>query len=183
MSVCLAVTKGVAVTSLGLYAGILTCGTVLCYSSPVHAILSSLDIVSQTHLKAIINNVATTSGVLGFISSASFAVSYFGLPKIWKHPYLIYGMIVPPLVSTYLCIYRASWTHRTLLSDEENDSTSIKMEDLDNSTVDLGKTSTENLKYIKSVCKKIGIHLSVASVVSTLGLLQSVIGIYGEGQF
>ncbi|SMN22650.1 similar to Saccharomyces cerevisiae YGR049W SCM4 Potential regulatory effector of CDC4 function [Maudiozyma saulgeensis] len=184
MSVCLAVTKGVAVTSLGLYAGILTTGTVLCYSKPVQILISSLDIISQTQLNLIINNVATTTGILGALSSTCFAFSYFGLPKIWKHPYLVYGMLIPPIVSTYLCIYRASWNRKTLLSDDNNDISTIKMEDLDNSTVDLGKNhNSDNLKNTNKICKKIGIHLSLASILSTLGLLQSVVGLYGEGQF
>lgn len=189
MSVCLAVTKTLAISSLGLYAGILTTSTIIINSSPTHIILSSLDIITQTQLKKLINNIVTSTGIIGTFSSFCFAISYFGLPTIWKHPYLIYGMSIPPIITTYLCLYRASWTKKTIISQDEevNDTKAILMEDLDDSIVDLNDKNNSinesNLQYIKKNCYRIGIHLTISSIISVLGLAQSIVGVYGEGQF
>mgnify|MGYP003365359897 CR=1 FL=1 len=189
MSVCLAVTKTLAISSLGLYAGILTTSTIIINSNPTHIILSSLDIITQTQLKKLINNIVTTTGIIGTFSSFCFAISYFGLPNIWKHPYLIYGMSIPPILTTYLCLYRANWTKKTIISkdNEINDTKAILMKDLDDSIVDLNDSNNSineaNLNYIKKNCKKISIHLAISSFISILGLAQSIIGVYGEGQF
>ena len=162
MSVCLAVTKTLAISSLGVYAGILTTSTIIINSNPTHVILSSLDIITQTQLKKLINNIVTSTGIIGTFSSLCFAISYFGLPKIWKHPYLLYGMSIPPIITTYLCLYRASWTKQTILSQQQqkdeidtqiNDSKAILMKDLDDSIVDLNDDQKDpinesNLLYV-----------------------------------
>ncbi|KAG0663430.1 Autophagy- protein 33 [Maudiozyma exigua] len=194
MSVCLAVTKTLAISSLGVYAGILTTSTIIINSNPTHVILSSLDIITQTQLKKLINNIVTSTGIIGTFSSLCFAISYFGLPKIWKHPYLLYGMAIPPIITTYLCLYRANWTKQTILSPQKeetdtqiNDSKAILMKDLGDSIVDLNDQkdpiNESNLLYIKKICKRIGLHLTISSVISILGLAQSIVGVYGEGQF
>ncbi|GMM57146.1 Atg33 protein [Maudiozyma humilis] len=198
MSVCLAVTKTIAISSLGLYAGLL--GTsALALSSPATAvILGGLDVVSASELNRLANRLATTSGVLATISTLSFAVSYFGLPKVWQHPYLLYGMAIPPLVTTYLCLYRASWRRQELLDEaaggnDASEKQAIEMQDVDGSPVDLGaQDSTASAQsaessVISSVFAKnlgrVACHLAGGAFLATLAFAQSVVGVYGEGQF
>lgn len=94
MSVCLAVTKTIAVSSLGLYCGILSTTTTV-------ALVTPLDVL-VTHFKKPFKRVVGLSGVLAGLSSVFFAVSYFGAPVAWRHPYLLYGMCVGPLSVGYL---------------------------------------------------------------------------------
>lgn len=94
MSVCLAVTKTIAVSSLGLYCGILSTTTTV-------ALVTPLDVL-VTHFKKPFKRVVGFSGVLAGLSSVFFAVSYFGAPVAWRHPYLLYGMCVGPLSVGYL---------------------------------------------------------------------------------
>lgn len=189
MSVCLAVTKTIAISSLGLYAGLLGTSALVISSPATAVILGGLDVVAAAELGRLANRVATTSGVLATISTIGFAVSYFGLPKIWQHPYLLYGMAIPPLVSTYLCLYRASWRRQELL-DETGDASSnkaIEMQEVDGSPVDLGASQDSATPLGSNAFSKnlgrVACHIAGGALLATLAFAQSVIGVYGEGQF
>lgn len=80
MSVCLTVTKSIALVSAGLNSG-------LCFGG----VFQPKDDVSG---KAI--NINTTGreiaiGLLSSLSAAFYGASYFGAPTQWKHPYLLYA--------------------------------------------------------------------------------------------
>ncbi|CAL9729367.1 autophagy-related protein 33 [Monosporozyma unispora] len=210
MSLCLGIIKGVAVSSLGLYAGILSASTVLSFSKSTSIILSNLDVISKAQLTNLINKIFQIGNVIGTISTTFFGLSYFGAPKIWKHPYLIYGMLTAPLSTLYLFYVKRSTENKLRLqrdsttsnqqpiniSDEENNDTT-NYHSVDESVVDLGKktppqsqsssnndvTNTLVLQNTKSFCNSIGRKLFFATVVSLAGLTQSVIGVYGEGNF
>ncbi|KAM3161235.1 Autophagy-related protein 33 [Lachancea thermotolerans] len=95
MSVCLAVTKTVAVSSLGIYCGMLTSACVASYAAPV-------DVLTQLAKPA--RAIARVGGALAAASSAFFALSYFGAPAHWRHPYLLYGMLVAPVSAAYVAV-------------------------------------------------------------------------------
>ena len=184
MSVCLCVIKSIAVSSLGLYAGILTTSTVLSSLSPTATILSSLDIVTRTHLKPLLNKLFLTANVFGSVATGFFAMSYFGAPPAVRHPYLFYSMLVAPLSSIYLYIVKSNIERETLVQGDDTSAdtarTSIKLSE---------SSETEDEAYTGAVptlgkrsLRAVG-HLLLATTVAVLGFTQSVVGLYGEGQF
>ena len=94
MSVCLAITKGIAVSSIGLYSGLLTSASLITSTTPLEVLTGSL---SPT--LAALKNAATA---LGAFASTFFCVSFFGAPPSLRHPYLLYGMLAAPLSSFVL---------------------------------------------------------------------------------
>ncbi|EDO18202.1 hypothetical protein Kpol_543p32 [Vanderwaltozyma polyspora DSM 70294] len=203
MSVCLGVTKTIAVSSLGLYAGLLTTTTLVTASAPIDLLLPRTNenpIVN--YFKSIVCSVGKISTVLSGLSTIFFGASYFGSPLSLRHPYLIYGMVIAPISAAYL--YGASlFAHRHPSADQEKNNSPSPA--LDDSTVDLGKdfkhpkitpgeagkcpfgsktsieASSESSR--KNCNASIVAHLSVVTVFTILGFVQSVVGLYGEGHF
>lgn len=189
MSVCLVITKSIAVSSLGLYAGLLTTSSVVSASNYMGKIVSTFDLVSLANLKSLIKSITNVSTGLGIISSLFFGFSYFGAPMYMRHPYLIYGMVASPLASLYLKLV-------SLKFDKDNeklnsgDHESIKLQDLDNSVVDLGKNATASpTQSVPTTIAPVQLtagftkHLLISSGITMLGFIQSVVGLNGENQF
>ena len=186
MSVCLCVIKSVAVSSLGLYAGILTTSTVLSSLSPTATILSSLDIVTKTQLKPLLNKLFLTANVFGAVATGFFAMSYFGAPPAVRHPYLFYSMLVAPLSSLYLYIVKSNVERETLVQRDDDTSsdrtrTSIKLSESSETETEAYTGGTVPVLGKRSL-RAVG-HLLLATTVAVLGFTQSVVGLYGEGQF
>lgn len=187
--VCLAITKGVAASSLGLYAGILTGATVLCRETATSVIIASLDVVTQANVNKLVDRFCHVTTVLGTLATGFFAMSYFIPTDHWRHPYLIYGMLTTPLTSLYLFAMKNRYKKKSILQNGgSNDTSTITMNDLDDSVVDL-KTDKTALQIdqvaitrnVAAKCNNITKHLAAASIVSILGFAQSVVGMYGEG--
>ncbi|CCF56062.1 hypothetical protein KAFR_0A06270 [Kazachstania africana CBS 2517] len=193
MSVCLAITKTVAVSSLGLSAGLLTTSSIISSRNDFLNLLTSLDIVSQYKLSKLVVSLQTVSNWLSGLASVGFGVSYFAVNlDFLKHPYLLYGMILSPLSSVYLYYVKHSIQRKLSLQEiRGDDKPSIKLNIMDDSIVDLGpdenhtkidngdSSKTRNLSPLKTINR----HLWFASSISILTFIQSVVGIYGEGQF
>lgn len=202
MSVCLAVTKGIAVTSLGLYAGVLTTTTLVSYITP-------LEVLSQ-HLSHVVCKIGEVASVLGTLSTAFFAASYFGAPPHLRHPYLLYGALVAPVSAIYLWgISRCNHKYYCHKKSQEPEKKTPSPQ-LSESVVDLGNeskpptghpaitndgskcpfgsaavthspSSTDAHRPAKCQRKIIG-HLSLITIATIAGFASSVIGVYGEGQ-
>lgn len=216
MSLCLGVTKTVAISSLGLYAGILSTSTILSFNKSTSIILSNLDIINKAQIKQIINNVFQFGNIVGFLSTTFFGLSYFGAPNYWKHPYLLYGMLVSPLSNLYLFYLKRSIENKLRIQSINNNNNNntvinndgskpiqisenfIDSNKSDHSTneslVDLGQTRSLSpsiqsgiddilLKNTRSFCNSIALRLLFTTTFSIVGLVQSVIGVYGEGNF
>ncbi|CAL9733851.1 autophagy-related protein 33 [Monosporozyma servazzii] len=207
MSVCLGVIKGFAISSLGIYTGILSTSTIIAFTKPTSTILASLDIISKAQLTTLINEVFKVGNVIGAISTTLFGLSYWGAPKRWRHPYLLYAMLTTPLSTLYLYYVKKSIENRLRLQQAKTDSKPIDIADenntvdesIDGSVVDLGQKSTPPSSPAPSsrsitvndatvqnnalFCNSIGRKLLVTTVVSIAGLTQSIIGVYGEGYF
>lgn len=205
MSVCLAVTKTVAVSSLGIYCGMLTSACVASYAAPV-------DVLTQLAKPA--RAIARVGGALAAVSSALFALSYFGAPAHWRHPYLLYGMLVAPVSAAYVAVVaRVRGAHcRRACEKRRAQSASVPASTpasaapepaLDDSVVDLGAaaaaaesapethvTSAEHVPVSHHVtpasaaCARAAArHAAVLLLPAAAGLLGSVLGLYGEGLF
>lgn len=205
MSVCLGITKGIAVSSLGLYAGILTTSTILTYASP-------LDVISQ-HLRSAVCKVGEAASALGALSTGFFALSFFGAPSHLRHPYLIYSALVAPVSALYLWgISRCSHKCHAKSKDERTaqEKAQGKSHDanppLSDSVVDLGAekipqghpavkegakcpmgsaavthSPAETDHARTPACKiKFARHLALVTGIAVAGFVQSVIGLYGE---
>ncbi|SCU79012.1 LAME_0A06832g1_1 [Lachancea meyersii CBS 8951] len=96
MSVCLAVTKTIAVSSLGIYCGTLCSATILAQFTPMDVIKSQLMGPAKI--------VARVAASLATVSSIFFGLSFFGAPAHLRHPYLLYGMLVAPISSVYMAL-------------------------------------------------------------------------------
>lgn len=213
MSVCLAVTKTIAVSSLGLYCGILSTTTTV-------ALVTPLDVL-VTHFKKPFKRVVGLSGVLAGLSSVFFAVSYFGAPVAWRHPYLLYGMCVGPLSVGYLagvtvlsrcrCQRRREAAADATVAGEPLDVVAAAATDDDDdaelgeSLVDLGNSEhhdkspqavsqhqditpqrgecAEKRGSARGIQSTMVFQLCLLTGVSLLGFVQSVVGVHGEGLF
>ncbi|EJS43648.1 scm4p [Saccharomyces arboricola H-6] len=94
MQVSPAVVKGIAVSSLGLYAGILTSSTVISITTPIN-------ILTQ-HLKNVLCTLGCWSTVLGGLATTAFGISYYLAPPGERQNYLLCGLGVAPLSAAYL---------------------------------------------------------------------------------
>lgn len=81
-------------SSLGIYAGILTTGTICTYMVPI-------DVITK-HLRSVVCRVGEVASALGLLSTGFFSLSYFGAPSHLRHPYLIYSALVAPASALYL---------------------------------------------------------------------------------
>lgn len=202
MSVCLGITKGIAVSSLGLYAGILTTSTILTYASPV-------DVITE-HLRAAVCKVGEAASVLGALSTGFFALSFFGAPPHLRHPYLIYSALVAPASALYLwgisrCSHKCHAKKQSKEKTPERESQN-PTPTLSDSVVDLGaeklpqghpavkegskcplgnaavtNAPAETDRARTPGCKnKIVTHLAIVTGFAVIGFVQSVIGVYGE---
>ncbi|CUS22722.1 LAQU0S06e04566g1_1 [Lachancea quebecensis] len=205
MSVCLAVTKTVAVSSLGIYCGMLTSACVASYAAPV-------DVLTQLARPA--RAIARVGGALAAVSSAFFALSYFGAPAHWRHPYLIYGMLVAPVSAAYVAVVARTRSARCRRACEKRRAKSASTpaptpasaaseSALGDSVVDLGaaaaaaETAPEDhvtpsdhvpgsphVTPSSAACARAAArHVAVLLVPAAAGLLGSVLGLYGEGLF
>lgn len=209
MSLCLGITKTIAISSLGLYAGILSTTTILSFNKHTSIILSGLDIINKAQIKQIINKVFQFGNVIGGLSTTFFGLSYFGAPDYWKHPYLLYGMLIAPISNLYLYYLKRSIESKLRVQsthDKENVTGSgpkpIQITDDNESTtsnpstnesiVDLGQNRSQSpstdsnieiLQNTRSFCNSIGTRLLFTTTISIIGFVQSVMGVYGEGNF
>ncbi|CEP64917.1 Scm4p LALA0_S15e00320g [Lachancea lanzarotensis] len=94
MSVCLAVTKTIAVSSLGIYCGTLCSATILAKFTPMDVVKSQLMGPAKI--------VARVAASFATVSSLFFGLSFFGAPAALRHPYLLYGMLVGPVSASYM---------------------------------------------------------------------------------
>lgn len=202
MSVCLSVTKSIAISSLGIYAGMLTTTTLVSYITP-------LEVISQ-HLSHVICKLGEFATALGAVSTGFFAASYFGAPPQLRHPYLLYGALVAPISAVYLwAISRCNHKYYSKRPRAERSGSEDKTSaTLNDSVVDLGapaghpplgndptakcpfgSAAATNAPVSKDChrpprCQaKIVAHLTVISVATVAGLVASIVGVYGEGQF
>ncbi|QLG70928.1 hypothetical protein HG535_0A08750 [Zygotorulaspora mrakii] len=205
MSVCLAVTKGIAVSSLGLYAGILT-------TTSLVTIVTPLEVLSQ-HLSPVVCKIGELASFLGTLSTGFFAASFFAAPPHLRHPYLLYGALVAPVSALYLWgISRCNHKIKYNQKKREEQSKSPQGPQLSDSVVDLGKENkcdapaghppinndgakcpfgsatvthcppSADAHRPKRCQKKINCHLAVVTLATVAGFISSVVGIYGEGQ-
>ncbi|CAR26368.1 hypothetical protein ZYGR_0H01770 [Zygosaccharomyces rouxii] len=204
MSVCLGVTKGIAVSSLGIYAGILTTGTICTYMVPV-------DVITK-HLNSVVCRVGEVASALGLLSTGFFSLSYFGAPSHLRHPYLIYSALVAPASALYLwaisrCNHKCHAKSKIAEQGKTNGDNKTQSPPLGDSVVDLGADSKvpsghppvkegakcpmgnavvtnepSSTDYARPAgCQsKFAKHLAVVTGVAIIGFLQSVIGVYGE---
>ncbi|CAI4046905.1 hypothetical protein SKDZ_12G3840 [Saccharomyces kudriavzevii ZP591] len=196
MSVCLAITKGIAVSSIGLYAGLLASATLITSTTPLEVVTGPLTPTLLT-----LKNAATA---LGAFASTFFCMSFFGAPPSLRHPYLLYGMLAAPLSSFVLgCASHYKSRKYNKVSKESSllpeDSKPVVPE-LSDSIIDLGedahtpKNSTHDEKPAATTPPRPAealqtgppIHtknLVAATAIAILGFVQAVVGVYGEGQF
>lgn len=201
MSVCLAVTKSIAVSSLGIYAGMLTTTTLVSYITP-------LEVLKQ-HLSPVICKLAEVASVLATVSTGFFAASYFGAPLHLRHPYLLYGALVAPVSALYLwAISRCNHKYYSKRSCRGADAEKSAPE-INDSVVDLGTdvpaghpavsdsgakcpfgSAAANGAPAAKDCHrppkcqaKIVAHLTLISAATVAGFVAAVVGVYGEGQF
>lgn len=204
MSICLGFTKGIAVSSLGLYAGILTTSSICTYMVP-------LDVISQ-HLRSVVCKVGETASALGLLSTGFFSLSFFGAPSHLKHPYLIYSALVAPLSALYMWgISRCNHKHHAKVKDAEEGKAEDGKQDqsppLGDSVVDLGsdpkvpsghpsvkegakcpmgyaavtdEPASKDHARSSGCQSKFCRNLFIVTGFAIVGFLQSVIGIYGE---
>lgn len=95
MSTCLAVTKGIAVSSLGLYAGLVATGSILVVNDNVTPTNKSKNDI----IKALLCKVGAG---LGVVSTVMFGIIYASSPSYARHPYLIYAMLTGPATSLHM---------------------------------------------------------------------------------
>lgn len=206
MSVCLAVTKGIAVSSLGLYAGILTTTSLVSLATP-------LEVLSQ-HLSPVVCKIGELASALGALSTGFFAASYFGAPPHLRHPYLLYGALVAPVSAIYLwaisrCNHKSSYCQKKKAAKSKG----TNAQQLSDSVVDLGSDNksgapaghppisddgakcpfgsatvtnspaSADSHRPKKCQKKINCHLAIVTLATIAGFVSSVVGIYGEGHF
>ncbi|CCH58625.1 hypothetical protein TBLA_0A08360 [Henningerozyma blattae CBS 6284] len=221
MSVCLAITKGLAVTSLGINTGLLTTTAIVSNATP-NSILKQLYSTSNPNIAKAVGHALCHVGIasvsLTALSSALFAASFYWSPPKWQHPYLLYAMVAAPLSTAYLYLIEYLYTPSTDDESTEEDQTSVtpdeKSPDLESSLVDLGSSVPTPFKHPPitadsgATCpfanknnkskqnntspvmepkddKSVSFtpHFFIASLISIIGLFQSVVGIYGEGLF
>ncbi|CAI2002865.1 hypothetical protein SEUBUCD646_0G03100 [Saccharomyces eubayanus] len=94
MQVSPAIIKGIAVSSLGLYAGILTSSTVISITTPIN--------VLTQHLKGVLCTLGCWSTVLGGLATSAFGLSYYLSTPGDRPNYLLCGLGIAPLSAVYL---------------------------------------------------------------------------------
>ena len=196
MSVCLAITKGIAVSSIGLYSGLLASASLITSTTPLEVLTGS-----RTPTLTTLKNAATA---LGAFASTFFCVSFFGAPPSLRHPYLLYGMLAAPLSSFVLgCASNYQSRKYSKVSKESSlfpEDSKPAASELSDSIIDLGEdnhasenTSRDGKPAATTVSKPAEalhtgppIHtknLIAATAIAIVGFVQAVIGVYGEGQF
>ncbi|KAL3232605.1 Autophagy-related protein 33 [Nakaseomyces bracarensis] len=95
MSTCLAVTKGIAISSLGLYAGLVATGSLLVVDDAVTPTNES----KRKIIKALLCKVGAG---LGVVSTVMFGLIYASSPSYGRHPYLLYAMLTAPATSLHM---------------------------------------------------------------------------------
>lgn len=215
MSVCIGTLKTLAISSLGIYTGILTTSTLLSFQNTTSIILSSLNIIQKASLQQLINKIFQIGGLVGLLSSSIFGITYMGSPKIWKHPYLLYSTCLTPLTTLYLYYVKLSIENnlRSINNNNSNSNTTVEkpihligdIEKNEESIIDLGQESIslnrktspsplvisnsnnnnqdESIQNTKLFCNSIGKRLFMTTVISSISLIQSIIGVYGEDKF
>lgn len=204
MSVCLGVTKGIAVSSLGIYAGILTTGSLCSYMIPSHVITE--------HLRSAVCRIGEAASTLGLLSTGFFSLSYFGAPTHLRHPYLIYSALVAPASALYLwaisrCNHKCHAKSKLSKEGKTDENKQGQNTPLGDSVVDLGADSkvpsghppvkegarcpmgcavvtdepaNADLARSPGCYSKFAMHLTVVTGLAIAGFVQSVIGVYGE---
>ncbi|SCU83382.1 LADA_0C11078g1_1 [Lachancea dasiensis] len=207
MSVCLAVTKTIAVSSLGIYCGTLCSATILARCTP-------LDVL-RTQLARPAKAVARVAASLAAVSSVFFGLSFFGAPLHLRHPYLLYGMLVGPVSGIYVGLAGRVCKMRRCRSQRPKDAglpaqavspapapEPVLDASLDDSVVDLGQPAPEDAPPAAPpaapaaaselsgtppvTCHSASSCLGPIPVlfgISVVGLVEAVLGLYGEGLF
>lgn len=88
------ISKTIAVSTLGLYAGILSTSTLVKIASPK-------DIVSS-EIKHIYCILGIGSSIIGGLTTGAFAISYLLSTRCCCSTYLLYGLLVAPVTGGYL---------------------------------------------------------------------------------
>ncbi|CCH44217.1 putative membrane protein [Wickerhamomyces ciferrii] len=106
MGTCLAVTKIIGTTSLGIFAGY-SISNISTYDILIK-VLSQSNLIDFAQWNGKINEILVKNSIvlggLGGISSLLFALSYNSSPSSGKHPYLIYASLVLPISSILIGI-------------------------------------------------------------------------------
>ncbi|CDO94504.1 unnamed protein product [Kluyveromyces dobzhanskii CBS 2104] len=97
MSVCLTVTKSVALISAGLNSG-------LCFGGILSPRVTDAS-GKKTGTSSFDYHREIAVGVLSSLSAAFYAASYFGAPVQWRHPYLLYSGALAA-VSTGITVFK-----------------------------------------------------------------------------
>lgn len=205
MGVCLAATKVIGTTALGIYTGVVT-SNITNYDILIH-VLQSTTISNfnefNSNLQSKLKTNSVLLGVLGGISSVAFQLSYFKAPLRAKHPYLIYASLVLPLSSIIYGIltrgelikyFKLDEVIKSFKKDEASEN-SVKEKavkenvrsELDNSIYkDLGDDSSSNeggQQEDDEISKEVEIHLSKTSLEQLLGKLNLANKIVGGVSF
>ncbi|SCV02170.1 LAMI_0G16512g1_1 [Lachancea mirantina] len=217
MSVCLAITKTLAVSSLGIYAGVLATATTMVFTTPKEILLKQSCAKTEASKAAVgwptVRAIMRLAAAAGASSVLFFGLSYFGAPPVWRHPYLLYGMLVAPLSGCYSLL--SSACHGKKCSRAKTGATcpakkcpvphatpaapaSAPGSSLEDSVVDLGAPAepagpaaphpvpiaTQDSAPARTTSAcTVRIHLSVMTSLALIGFVQSVFGVYGEGLF
>ncbi len=202
MGVCLAVTKVIGTTTLGIYTGIIT-SNITNYDILIH-VLQSTSISNfnefNSNLKAKLQKNSILLGLLGGVSSLAFQLSYFKAPLRSKHPYLIYASLVLPLSSIIYGILTRGELIKYFKLDEvinsfknNEDGNTVKKvkenvrSELDNSVYkDLGDDSSSNeggQQEDDEISKEVEIQLNKTSLEQLLGKLNLANKIVGGVSF
>lgn len=206
MSTCLAAIKSLAITSLGIHTGTYTTSSLLLNDPNFKKLVSDTNVVNETYTREIINKLNFWNNVWATLSTISFSLCYFGAPYRFKHPYLIYSMVLIPLNNMlnwviqkkYLKAVRfAKIKHDRQLDNSDDIAKPIEL--IDESIIDLGndkdkepgKEPTHEEESTVADAKRKHVvsqsipdynkYLWINSLLSALILAQSIVGVYGEG--
>lgn len=119
MSTCLTVTKGIAISSLGLYAGIVSAGTLLVVNDRVTPTNDS----KHDLVRTLLCKVGTG---LNVVATVVFGLVYFSSPGYARHPYLVYAALTGPATSLYMFLSKRYWLKQlrnlkeTKITDEKH---------------------------------------------------------------
>lgn len=206
MSICLAAIKSIAVTSLGIHTGTYTTTTLLLNDPNFKKLANDTNVVNETYTRNIINKLNFWNKIWATLSTVTFTLCYFGAPYRFKHPYLIYSMVLIPLNQLLNWAMQKNFISSIKLTKDESeiksgDTIAKPIELIDESIIDLGndtekdkdsdsdqdRPNPEAVPSIKSnhiatnETNNNNKYLWINSIVSTVILTQSIIGVYGEG--
>lgn len=201
MGTCLAVTKVIGTTTLGLYTGI-TLANISHYDIFVH-VLESTTVQNfnevNAHLKSKIKENGVILSVLGGISSIFFQLSYFKAPTRAQHPYLIYASLVLPISSVVYGLISRKELIKFFKLDElikewrfgvgavevlKKQKKEQAISELDNSVYkDLGSDDSSSVEGAQQedeeITREVEVHLNKTSsenLVKKLGLANKIVG-------